>query len=105
MEGRKTGGRKKGTPNKQKPSQQIIHGILTQTVGEYFESDEFAADMAQLEPKDRVMERLAQYILPKQQAQKVEMNATANVAPSFAAQLRDLASQYESPSTTEDQKK
>ena len=102
MEGRKTGGRKKGTPNKQKPSQQII----TQTVGEYFESDEFAADMAQLEPKDRlmVMERLAQYILPKQQAQKVEMNATANVAPSFAAQLRDLASQYESPSTTEDKK-
>lgn len=106
MEGHKTGGRKKGTPNKQKPSQQIIHGILTQTVGEYFESDEFAADMAQLEPKDRlmVMERLAQYILPKQQAQKVEMNATANVAPSFAAQLRDLAAQYESPSTTEDQK-
>lgn len=99
MEGHRYGGRKKGTPNKPKPSQQIIQGILTQTVGEYFESEEFEKDLAQLEPKDRlmVMERLTQYIVPKQQAQKVEMNATAKVSQSFAAQIRDLAAQYESP--------
>lgn len=83
---------------KVKPSQKIIHGILSERVNEYFDSEAFDKDMAQLEPRDRlsIMEKFAQYIVPKQQSQRIDMNTNMKVSKSFADQVKDLAAQYDS---------
>jgi hypothetical protein len=67
--GMKTGGRQKGVPNKVTAEtkawvQQLIDGNKKQ----------FEKDLNELEPKDRLMilERLMQYVIPKQQAISVE---------------------------------
>lgn len=65
----KTGGRKAGTPNKVTTElktwiQELIDGNRSK----------FEKDLKELEPKDRltIMERLLQYIVPKQQAISME---------------------------------
>lgn len=95
--GFKTGGRVKGTPNKPKPYKQVISNCISKEVNDYFESGLFDKDLIALEPKDRitVMERLTQYIVPKQQSQKVDLSATAEVSTSLSEKLSEMANQYD----------
>lgn len=94
--GYKTGGRVKGTPNKPKPYKQIIYECISSGVSDYFEAGLFAQDVQALDPKDRitVMEKLSQYVVPKQQSQKVDVAATASVSASLAEKLQNMALQY-----------
>ena len=71
MKGKKTGGRKKGTPNK---ITRTTRGTLAEFLHEY-ESSKLAKDFAELEPKERIVmfEKLLAYIMPKvQSADEVE---------------------------------
>lgn len=74
------GGRAKGTPNK---TTVTIKGWITSLVDNNREQVE--ADLAQLEPKDRLMffEKLLQYVAPKQQAVSAEVSVKENDAPSM----------------------
>lgn len=67
----KTGGRQAGTPNK-------ITGTLKDFVANLVNDNrgQMVKDLKSLKPKERlaVLERLMQYVLPKQQAVSSEMN-------------------------------
>ena len=71
MRGKKTGGRTKGTPNK---ATKTIREKLSEVTSDYYNSDRFFQDLAQLEPKDRVMviERLTNYVAPKMQPTAID---------------------------------
>ena len=72
MKGKKTGGRKKGTPNKATSiSKQVIADLLT----EYHQSGKMTEDFDKLEPRDRlqVAEKLIQYVMPKMQSSSVDI--------------------------------
>lgn len=72
--GRKTGGRKKGTPNKSTTlGKEVIVSLLT----DYANSGLMTADFMALEPKDRLViaERLMQYTMPKMQSTAVDLSA------------------------------
>ena len=73
MKGKKTGGRKAGTPNK---TSGIVRQAIAQMLDNYFSSDTFMRDMADLDPKDRVnaMEKFAAYVAPKLQATTLDMS-------------------------------
>lgn len=94
--GYKTGGRVKGTPNKPKPYKQLIYSCISAGVGDYFESGLFDQDLMALDPKDRitVMERLSQYVVPKQQSQKVDMSAEVGASQSLKERLSEFATKY-----------
>lgn len=70
--GKKTGGRKPGTPNKTSAE---VRSKLSKVVSDYYNSKTFEEDIADLDPKDRVqvMEKLASYVLPKMQATTLDM--------------------------------
>lgn len=70
--GKKTGGRQAGTPNK---ASAAIRGAIAKMLDEYFTSDTFVNDIAELEPKDRVsaMEKFAAYVSPKLQTTTLDM--------------------------------
>lgn len=63
----KTGGRKKGTPNK---ATATVREVVANLLNEYQESGLMASDFAALEPKDRmcIAEKLMNYTTPKMQA-------------------------------------
>lgn len=74
----KTGGRKKGTPNK---TTSTVKGYITDLLAGYLspvgigqERNTLAADLANLLPVDRVtaITKLAAYVIPKQQALSIE---------------------------------
>lgn len=67
----KTGGRKKGTPNK---DNQVPKEIFAKLCPEYLESDQFKSDWNQLSPKDRVqcILKMSEWLVPKPQS--VDMN-------------------------------
>lgn len=72
--GKKTGGRKKGTPNRVTAlGKSAIAGLLN----DYNASGLMSSDFAQLEAKDRLViaERLMQYVMPKMQATAVDITA------------------------------
>lgn len=71
--GKKTGGRQAGTPNKVSSA---VRGAIAKMLDEYFNSDTFINDIAELEPKDRVtaMEKFAAYVSPKLQATTLDMS-------------------------------
>lgn len=89
MKGMKTGGRKKGTPNKENP----LKGFIRAHSLSYFEPKEtkydgqatimsdFELDMAELTPNDRVNAelRLLEFHTPKMKAVDVDMSARVNV--------------------------
>lgn len=89
MKGMKTGGRKKGTPNKENP----LKGFIRAHSLSYFEPknvkfngkmevmSEFELDMAELAPDDRVNAelRLLEFHTPKMKAVDVDMSARVNV--------------------------
>lgn len=72
MKGKKTGGRQLGTPNK---TTGVVRSAIAKMLDDYFNSDTFAKDIAELEPKDRVaaMEKFAAYVSPKLQATTLDM--------------------------------
>lgn len=67
----KTGGREAGTPNK-------ITGTLKEFVANLIDDnrEQIVNDLQKLRPKERlaVLERLMQYVLPKQQAVSADMD-------------------------------
>lgn len=71
MKGKKTGGRKGGTPNK---VTRKTREVIAEAADGYFSSARFAEDLESLQPRDRllVMERLAAYVAPRMQATTVE---------------------------------
>ena len=89
MKGMKTGGRKKGTPNKENP----LKGFIRAHSLAYFEPKErkfmgrkcvmsdFERDMAELAPDDRVSAelRLMEFHTPKMKAVDVDMSAKVSV--------------------------
>lgn len=89
MKGMKTGGRKKGTPNKENP----LKGFIRAHSLAYFEPKEqkykgktcmmsdFDRDIADLAPDDRVNAelRLLEFHTPKMKAVDVDMSARVNV--------------------------
>lgn len=89
MKGMKTGGRKKGTPNKENP----LKGFIRAHSLDYFQPKEtkcdgkkcmmsdFELDMAELAPDDRVNAelRLLEFHTPKMKAVDVDMSARVNV--------------------------
>lgn len=97
----KTGGRKKGSPNKiTKAVKECITNMLT----EYTNSNTFLEDFATLEPKERLMiaEKLMNYIVPKMQSVAVEdSNKNKNSTVDLLIQLRD-GNRSAIPNLTED---
>lgn len=70
--GKKTGGRVAGTPNK---TSAVVRAAIAKTLDEYFNSDTFTKDIAELEPKDRVaaMEKFTAYVAPKLQSTSLDV--------------------------------
>ncbi len=89
MKGMKTGGRKKGTPNKENPLKGFIrsHSLAyfspkeTKIDGQKRMVSDFELDMAELAPDDRVSAelRLLEFHTPKMKAVDVDMTAKATV--------------------------
>lgn len=75
--GKKTGGRRAGTPNK---ASAAVRGAIAKMLDAYFTSDTFENDIAELEPKDRVaaMEKFAAYVSPKLQSTTLDMTIESN---------------------------
>lgn len=71
-QGRKTGGRVAGTPNKVSST---VRGTIAKMLDEYFNSDIFVKDIADLDPKDRVaaMEKFTAYVAPKLQTTTLDV--------------------------------
>lgn len=69
----KTGGRVAGTPNKVSAK---VRSVLANVTEEYYNSDRFKKDLADLEPKDRLMviERFTNYVAPKLQSTTLEVD-------------------------------
>lgn len=74
--GKKTGGRKKGTPNK---ATVLGKDIIVTLLSDYSASGLMAADFKALDPKDRLIiaEKLLNYALPKMQSAAVDLTSTA----------------------------
>ena len=70
--GKKTGGRVAGTPNK---ATATVRGAIAKMLDEYFNSETFEKDIAELDAKDRVaaMEKFAAYAVPKLQTTTLDM--------------------------------
>lgn len=73
--GRKTGGRKKGTPNK---STTLGKEVIVSLLSDYSGSGLMASDFMALDPRDRLIiaEKLMQYTMPKMQATAIDLNAS-----------------------------
>ena len=71
-QGRNTGGRVAGTPNKVSSR---VRGAIAKMLDEYFNSDIFVKDIADLDPKDRVaaMEKFTAYVAPKLQTTTLDV--------------------------------
>ena len=63
MKKKKTGGRKKGTPNKTTAE---VREILTAVLSDVIDKETILADLKKLDPKDRLqaVDRLLKHILP-----------------------------------------
>ncbi len=89
MKGMKTGGRKKGTPNKENPLKGFIraHSLdyfqpkETECDGKKCMMSQFELDMTGLDPESRVNAelRLLEFHTPKMKAVDVDMSARVNV--------------------------
>ena len=85
--GKKTGGRKAGTPNK---TSAIVRSAIADVVDKYFNSATFESDVADLDPKDRIsaMEKLEAYVLPKLQATNLDI--TNSTEKTIEDKLKEL---------------
>ena len=61
-----------GTPNK---TSAVVRAAIAKMLDEYFNSDTFKNDIADLDPKDRVaaMEKFAAYVAPKLQTTTLDV--------------------------------
>lgn len=90
--GKKTGGRKAGTPNKTTAfSKSVIQEILT----DYTSSNLFKEDMKKLNAKDRldIMVKLMAFTTPKPQS--VDMSITSNKPKTIEDALQELSEENE----------
>lgn len=87
--GKKTGGRKKGTPNK---STTLGKEGIVSLLSDYSISGLMTSDFMALDPKDRLViaERLMQYTLPKMQATAIDLN-TGDREKTIEDRLAELA--------------
>lgn len=111
-QGRKTGGRQKGTPNKPNPLKEHLRAQSTA----YFEPNitvddvetatmlhaaigdkvsRFDLDMAMMEPKDRaaIQERLLRYHTPQMQSVSAEVSLSGEVTATIEERLARLAAE------------
>ena len=90
----KTGGRKKGTPNKA-----TLFGTQTimDLLDDYQQSGLMAQDFTALKPNERMtlMKDLAGYIIPKKKALEADVNVKTEEQQSLTDQLRQLAQDNE----------
>lgn len=91
-QGKKTGGRQKGTPNK---ATKKVRDAISDVVNNYFNSDKFEKDIEKLDAKDRVsaIEKLASYVIPK--LQSVNLEADAKVDMTLSNKLAEMAEEEE----------
>lgn len=87
--GRKTGGRKKGTPNK---STTLGKEVIVSLLSDYANSGLMTSDFEALDPKDRLViaERLMQYTMPKMQSTAVDIT-TGDREKTIEDRLAELA--------------
>ncbi len=91
--GKKTGGRKKGTPNK---SSVLGKEVIVSLLSDYSSSGLMTSDFMALDPKDRLViaERLMQYTMPKMQATAIDLN-TGDKEKTIEDRLAELAGEDE----------
>lgn len=91
--GKKTGGRKKGTPNK---STMLGKEVIVSLLSDYARSGLMASDFMALDPKDRLViaERLMQYYMPKMQATAIDLS-TGEREKTIEDRLAELAGDEE----------
>jgi hypothetical protein len=84
----KSGGRKKGTPNK---TASPVREAISKMLDRYYNSETFTADIESLEPRDRVaaMERLAAYAVPK--LQTINLDAVVEQKETIEDRLAKLS--------------
>ncbi len=87
--GKKTGGRKAGTPNK---TTAITKEAISKIIDEYNSSGLMQSDLMGLDPRDRleITVKLMSYVLPK--VQSVALDVTGNIATkTIEDELTELA--------------
>ncbi len=91
--GKKTGGRKKGTPNK---STTLGKEVIVSLLADYSSSGLMTSDFMALDSKDRLViaERLMQYTMPKMQATAIDLN-TGDREKTIEERLAELAGEDE----------
>lgn len=91
--GKKTGGRKKGTPNK---SSVLGKEVIVSLLSDYSSSGLMTSDFMALDPEDRLViaERLMQYTMPKMQATAIDLN-TGDKEKTIEDRLAELAGEDE----------
>ena len=91
--GKKTGGRKKGTPNK---STMLGKEVIVSLLSDYSNSGLMTSDFMALDPKDRLViaERLMQYTMSKMQATAIDLN-TGDKEKTIEDRLAELAGEDE----------
>lgn len=72
--GKKTGGRRKGTPNK---ATTLGKEVIISLLSDYSNSRLMTSDFMALDPKDRLViaEKLMQYTMPKMQATAIDISS------------------------------
>ena len=89
--GKKTGGRKAGTPNR---ATRFGKDFIADVLSNYKNSGKFQEDFDNLEdPKDRLLiaEKFLNYIMPKQQSTSVDINADSSHTLTIEDRLRSLS--------------
>ncbi len=91
--GKKTGGRKKGTPNK---ATTLGKEVIVTLLADYSESGLMTSDFMALDPKDRLLiaEKLMQYTMPKMQSTAVDITA-GDREKTIEERLAELAGEEE----------
>lgn len=98
--GRKTGGRKAGTPNKVSGA---IRKAISNAIDGYYTSAQFIEDLSALKPVERVMamEKLAQYALPK--LQSTTLDATVEKRKTIEDRLLAASKENDSGNKSEEE--
>ena len=94
MNGKKTGGRKKGTPNK---ATAFTRATFATLLDAYATKGDLQKDFESLPPKDRITmaEKLAQYCIPKMQAVAMDIQPETDGTQTLAERLRTLSQEPE----------